>query len=120
LVNIFVRLLDLPAALLYSMVLAFCTLGVYSLRFTIFDVFLAIFFGVAGYFMRKHNYPAAPLLLALVLGEMIEQALRRALGFSNGDWSIFFTRPISLGFQILIVGTLLYSGFSYLRKKRSS
>ena len=77
-----------------------------------------IVFGVVGYFMRKHNYPAAPLLLALVLGDMIEQSLRRALALSNGDWTVFFRRPISLAFQILIVVSLLYSVFSYLRKKK--
>ena len=76
-----------------------------------------IFFGVIGYFMRKHNYPAAPLLLALVLGEMMEQALRRALTLSNGDWTVFWTRPISLGIQILIALSLIYSFIRFFQKK---
>lgn len=116
LVNIFAKLLDLPAALLYSMVLTFCTVGVYSMRFAVFDVFLMIVFGIIGYFMRKHHYPAAPLLLALVLGDMMEQALRRSLTLSNGDWSIFFTRPISL--VILIVAILSFV-LSFVRFSRT-
>jgi putative tricarboxylic transport membrane protein len=95
LVNLFAKLLDLPAAILYSMVLTFCCLGVYTLRFAVLDIFLVMGFGIMGYFMKKHHYPAAPLLLALVLGDLMEQALRRSLALSNGDWSIFFTRPIS-------------------------
>jgi|GEM_PF-4608 len=108
LINLFIKILDLPAALLYSLVLTFCTIGVYSIRFSVFDVYLVIIFGIIGYFMRKHDYPAAPLLLAVVLGDLIEMGLRRALILSNGDWSIFYTRPISLAFQITIVISLLY------------
>jgi len=117
LVNIFAKLLDLPAALLYSMVLAFCTVGVYSIRFAVFDVFLMIIFGIVGYFMRKHDYPAAPLLLALVLGEMMEQGLRRALTLSNGDWSVFVTRPISLGLLTVTFLSVTYSFVKVLRKR---
>jgi putative tricarboxylic transport membrane protein len=118
LVNIFAKLLDLPAALLYSMVLAFCTVGVYSMRFAIFDVFLMILFGIIGYFMRKHNYPAAPLLLALVLGEMMEQGLRRALTLANGDWSVFVTRPICLVLLSITLLTFVYSFVQHIRNKR--
>ena len=120
LVNIFAKLLDVPGALLYSMVLSFCTVGVFSMRFSIFDVYLMIFFGVIGYFMRKHSYPAAPLLLALVLGEMMEQALRRALTLSNGDWTVFWTRPISLGIQIVIALSLVYSFYQFFRGKKNA
>ena len=118
LVNIFAKLLDLPAALLYSMVLAFCTVGVYSMRFAIFDVFLMILFGIIGYFMRKHDYPAAPLLLALVLGEMMEQGLRRALTLANGDWSVFVTRPICLVLLSITLLTFVYSFVQHIRSKR--
>lgn len=118
LVNIFAKILDLPGALLNCMVLTFCTIGVYSVRFAVFDVFLMIIFGVVGYFMRKHDYPAAPLLLALVLGEMMEQGLRRALTLSNGDWTVFVTRPISLGLLTIAVLSPSYSVIKYLRGKK--
>jgi putative tricarboxylic transport membrane protein len=117
LVNIFARLLDLPAALLYSMVLAFCTLGVYSMRFAIFDVYLMIIFGIVGFFMKKHNYPAAPLLLALVLGDMMEQGLRRALTLANGDWSVFVRRPICLVLLSIAVLSIGYSLMKHTREK---
>lgn len=118
LVNIFVKLLDLPAALLYSMVLAFCSVGVYCIRFAAFDLITMVFFGIVGYFMRKHNYPAAPLLLGLLLGDMIEQGLLRALTLAGGDWSVFVTRPISLGFLTITVLSLAYSFVKYIRTKK--
>jgi putative tricarboxylic transport membrane protein len=68
--------------------------------------------------MRKHDYPPAPLLLALVLGEMMEQGLRRALTLSNGDWTVFVTRPISLGLLIIALLSPSYSVIKYLRKKK--
>ena len=117
LVNIFVKLLDLPAALLYSMVLAFCTVGVYCIRFAAFDLMLMVFFGIVGYFMRKHDYPAAPLLLGLLLGDMIEQGLLRALTLAGGSWSVFVTRPISLGLLSLTVFSLAYSFVKYFRTR---
>jgi len=118
LVNVFAKLLDIPGALLYSMVLTFCTVGVYSMRFSIFDIFLMIIFGIVGYFMRKHNYPAAPLLLALVLGDLMEQGLRRALTLSNGDWSIFVTRPISLVILVAAFLSLIFSFTRLFQKKK--
>jgi putative tricarboxylic transport membrane protein len=109
LVNVFAKILDLPEAVLQSSVLAFCVLGVYSMHFAVSDVFLMILFGIIGYFARKHHYPAAPLLLAVVLGDMMEQGFRRSLAISNGDWSIFVTRPITLGILIAVVVSLAYS-----------
>lgn len=60
-----------------------------------FDVRLVLLFGIVGYIMRKYDFPAAPMILALVLGFMIETTLRRSLIMSDGDWSIFWTRPIA-------------------------
>jgi putative tricarboxylic transport membrane protein len=117
LVNIFAKLLDLPAAILYSMVLTFCCVGVYTLRFAVLDIYLVTGFGVVGYFMKKHHYPAAPLLLALVLGDLMEQALRRSLALSNGDWTIFFTRPISLAIFIIAALFLAVPLITYVRRK---
>jgi putative tricarboxylic transport membrane protein len=118
LVNIFVKLLDLPAALLYSMILIFCIIGVYCIRFSEFDLLLMVFFGIVGYFMRKHDYPPAPLLLGLLLGDMMEQGLLRALTLSGGDWSVFVTRPISLGFLSITALSLVYSFVRYIRPKK--
>ncbi|MGE5619500.1 MAG: tripartite tricarboxylate transporter permease [Sphingomonadaceae bacterium] len=118
LVNIFAKLLDLPGALLYSMVIAFCVLGVYGLRLSVFDVGLMLGFGIVGYFMRMHSYPLAPCLLALVLGDMMEQNFRRALTLSAGNPSIFFTRPITIA--LLIAALLVLLGPPMLKAIRSS
>ena len=99
------------------MVLAFCTMGVYVLRFAVLDIFLVMGFGIIGYFMKKHDYPAAPLLLALVLGDLMEQAFRRSLALSNGDWTVFFTRPISLVILIVVAVFLAFTLMNYLRRK---
>ena len=64
--------------------------------------------------MRKHDYPTAPLLLGLLLGDMMEQGLLRALTLANGNWSVFVTRPISLGFLTVTVLFLAYSFVKYL------
>ncbi|MHB0871334.1 MAG: tripartite tricarboxylate transporter permease [Chloroflexota bacterium] len=118
LVNIFAKLLDLPGAVLYSMVIAFCVLGVYGLRLSVFDVGLMLGFGIIGYYMRMHGYPLAPCLLALVLGDMMEQNFRRALTLSAGNPSIFFTRPITI--VLLIAALLMLLGPPLLGAIRSS
>lgn len=107
LVNLFAKLLDLPGAILYSMVLAFCILGVYAVRLSMFDVGMMLVFGIIGYVMRMYKYPVAPVLLALILGDLMEQNFRRSLILSNGDPSIFVTRPITVVLLILCAVVLL-------------
>ena len=109
LVNIFAKLLDVPEALLNGLVLALCVLGVYTREYLMTDVYLMIAFGVIGYFAEKHKYPVAPLLLGLVLGNLLEQALLRSMSISNGDPTIFFTRPIALVIMIAAGLSLAYS-----------
>ena len=109
LVNIFARLLDVPEALLNGFVIALCALGVFTRKSSLTELFLMIIFGVFGYFTQKHKYPAAPLLLGLVLGDMLEQGFRRSMSISNGDLTVFFTRPISLVIMIAAGISLVYS-----------
>jgi len=118
LVNVFAKIIDVSPVMLHSMVLAFCTLGVFSLRFSVLDVFLMTIFGIIGYFTKKHDYPAAPLLLALVLGDMMEQGFRRSLAISNGDWSIFIARPITFVILILALLSLIFSFLKFFRHQR--
>ena len=73
----------------------FCLIGSYSLNNSIFDVFVMIIFGIVGYLFRKFDYEGAPLILAFVLGPMLELNLRQSLLLSKGSFQIFFTRPIS-------------------------
>jgi putative tricarboxylic transport membrane protein len=117
LVNVFAMLLDVPQALLNALVLALCALGAYTRVFSLLELFLMAAFGVFGYFAKKHNYPAAPLLLGLVLGDMLEQGFRRSMAIANGDWTIFFRRPISLVIMIAVVVSLVYTFMKFYRHR---
>ncbi|PTM59756.1 tripartite tricarboxylate transporter permease [Desmospora activa] len=90
------RALLIPRPLLISLVILFCMIGVYGVSFATFDLYLLIIFGVVGFLMRRFRFPAAPLILAFILGSMMEQSLRQSLTLSGGDWGIFLERPITL------------------------
>jgi putative tricarboxylic transport membrane protein len=77
-----------------------------------------LFFGGVGYLMKKFNYEAAPLVLALVLGPMMENALRQSLIMSNGSVGIFFTRPISLTIVLVVLTLLILPLLPWVKKKR--
>ncbi len=108
LVRLFVRLLKVPPALLYTGVLAFTVLGAYALTFSRFNMLLLLGFGLVGFLMQRYDFPLAPTVLALVLEPLLEENLRRALKISGGDPMTFVERPISLVLVILIfVGLLI-------------
>lgn len=98
----FARALVTPNYILVPGVLILSVLGVYASRGAIFDLWLALGIGVAAYVMRRLDYSVAGFVLAFVLSPIIETSLRRALLISNGDWSIFYTRPISLVLVVLL------------------
>jgi len=89
------RLLEIPQPLLYGGILVFATLGTYSLNNSVFDVGLMYLVGGVGFVMRRFEYPVAPTIIGMILGPLAEQQFRRALAISQGDGSIFFTRPLS-------------------------
>jgi putative tricarboxylic transport membrane protein len=118
LIGIWVKILKVPYRILFPLIILFCLIGAYSLNSNTFDVLVMLIFGLAGYLMRKFGYEGAPLLLAYVLGPMMEQALRQSLLISYGSFTIFFTRPISAA-ALGIVLVLITSYFSpFLRKRR--
>lgn len=115
----FTSILKVPYSILMPCIVIFLILGVYSLEFTMINVWIMIFFGIVGYFMKKMDYPGAPLVLALVLGPITEQSLRRSLALSHGDFSVFFTSPISctlIIISILVVIWPLIKG-RFIKKK---
>jgi putative tricarboxylic transport membrane protein len=117
LIPMWVQVLKIPAKYLYPLILMFCLIGAYSLNNNVFDVSVMIIFGVVGYFFRKFDYEGAPLVLAFVLGPMLDLNLRQALLVSDGRFVDFFTRPISgvtLGLSILL---LTSSVFPFVVKK---
>jgi putative tricarboxylic transport membrane protein len=111
LVGIWVQVLRVPYRVLFPLILLFCLVGVYSVGNAVFDIYLMIVFGVVGYLMRKCEYEPAPLVLAFVLGPLLENNLRKALILSQGSFAIFFLRPISavcLGLACLLLVSPLW------------
>ncbi|MBY0085363.1 tripartite tricarboxylate transporter permease [Brevibacillus brevis] len=103
LVKVFAKLIETPPKYLIPMIVAISVFGVYAVRVSVFDLVLLLLCGLVGYFLAKNDFPMAPLVLGLVLGPMIENNLRRALTTSNGDFSIFIQKPVSLAFLIIAV-----------------
>lgn len=101
LVPLFAQILRLPYFILSSAILGISIVGVYSVSQSLFDVGMLALFGLLGFLMRKLDFPAAPLVLGLVLGERLEQSLRQGLMMSQGHMSIFVLRPISAGLLLL-------------------
>jgi putative tricarboxylic transport membrane protein len=118
LIGIWVKILRIPPAILFPLVLLFCVIGSYSENYSIIDVAMMLFFGVAGYLLRKFEYEPAPLVLAFVLGPMLETALRQSLIISDGSFKVFISRPISGG-CLIVSGILILTSFiPTLMKKR--
>lgn len=95
LIGLWVRILKIPYYFLAPLIMMVCLIGAYSLRNSLVDMIVMVIFGILGYLMNKHDYPAAPLILALVLGPMFEESLRQALILSGGSPLIFVSHPIS-------------------------
>jgi putative tricarboxylic transport membrane protein len=106
-VGMFSRLLQVPNWLLVPSILAVSAVGVYSVHATTFDLLLMTALGAVGYLLRKQGVPMAPLILGFVLGDMMEQNLRRALSITNGDAAILVESPISIGLWVAVATMLL-------------
>lgn len=113
LIGIWVKVLKVPYDLLFSLILIFCIIGVYSVAGNIWDIVVMLAFGVVGYLMKKFEYEPAPLVLAFVLGRMVEESIRQSLSLSRGNLMVFFNHPISCVFIIaaffVIVSPLIAS-----------
>jgi putative tricarboxylic transport membrane protein len=118
LIGIWIRLLTVPYRILYPAILLFCCVGVYSVNNNVFDVFMTIPFAILGYLFRKFGCEPAPLLLGLVLGQLMEEYLRRAMTISRGDWSVFVTRPLSATLLAIALVLLVIVFLPAIAKKR--
>lgn len=118
LIGIWVKILKIPYRILFPLILLFCLIGAYSVSTKVFDIFVLLFFGAVGYFLRKFDYEPAPLVLAFVLGPMLEQNLRQSLLLSDGRLSVFLTRPLSLGCLLICFLLLLSAILPSLQRKR--
>lgn len=111
-------ILKIPKKILMPIILVFAIIGSFAIRNSLYDVAVAIIFGLMGYFMRKHNFPQAPLVLGVILGPMAETNLNRALILSGNDWSILVRSPISLILLILSVLSIIFAIISFRRESR--
>ena len=114
--RLFAGLINIDRKILTPIIFFLCVVGSYSMRFSFFDVGLSLVIGFVAYFMEYYEYSVSPVLIALILGPMAEQNLRRSLIISHGDLLIFFQRPISV---VLIVVAALTMISSYLRIKKA-
>lgn len=104
----FVSVMRVPPQIYSPLVVLFSVVGVYALNYSVFDLWLMFGAGVIGYFMKRLDYPVAPLVLALVLGGRMEKTFRQSLKMSLGDVSIFFTRPISVVIMVVVIVIMVW------------
>ena len=119
LIGLWVRMIMVPYRLLYPAILVFCAIGVFSLRNSQFDVYMMALFGILGYVFSKLGCEPAPMLLAFILGPLMEEFLRRAMLLSRGDPLVFVQRPISatlLGIAVLAMCAVLLPSFGKTRE----
>ena len=118
LIGIWVKLLTVPYRFLYPGIIAICCIGVYSINNNVVGVYLMALFGIVGYVLVKLDCEAAPLLLGLVIGKMLEENLRRAMLLSRGDPLVFLERPISAALLVLAFVALVVVLLPSIRSKR--
>ncbi|MFC0220274.1 tripartite tricarboxylate transporter permease [Pseudochelatococcus lubricantis] len=120
LIGIWVRLLSIPYRWLFPSIILFCVIGVFSTNYSVFDVWLVAIFGLVGYVFAKLGCGAAPLILGVILGPMLEEYLRRALLLARGDWLVVVSRPLSavlLSISVIVVLAMIAPAIRKRREK---
>jgi putative tricarboxylic transport membrane protein len=118
-VPLLAAILRIPFGIIAPVILMFCAVGAYTVRNSFFDVIMMLVFGILGYVLKKTNYPLAPLVLAMVLGDRAEEAFRQALVGSGGSLGVFFSNALvssimALGF-IAMFWSVISAGISRIR-----
>lgn len=116
LIGLWVRILKIPAPLLYAGILVFATIGTYGISNSVVDLILLYTLGIIGFLMRRFDFPTAPVIIGMILGPLAEAEFRRALTISNGDWTVFFTQPLSAALLALAAIALIGPRFFKLFK----
>jgi putative tricarboxylic transport membrane protein len=120
LIGLWVKLLKVPYRILFPLILLFTLIGSYTINNKTFDVLVMICFGLVGYILRKFQYEEAPLILAFILGPILEQAFRQSLIMSNGSLAIFVSRPIAfvaLALSAALLASTVIGIFRQARKR---
>jgi putative tricarboxylic transport membrane protein len=120
-IALWVKMLMIPAPLLYAGILVFATIGTYGITQSTTDLMLLYAIGGIGYLMRRYDFPTAPVIIGMILGPLAEQNLRQAMTISAGDWTVFFTRPLSATLLMLaaiaIIGPKIFDVWTRAQTK---
>jgi len=116
-VPLFAAILRIPFSIIAPVIIVVCAIGAYTVNNSVNDVGLMLMFGVLGYFFKKLDYPIAPMVLAMVLGDRAEEAFRQSLLLSRGDLSIFWASPISATLMVLSAALIVLPLLSRLRHR---
>ncbi|RKL66461.1 C4-dicarboxylate ABC transporter permease [Salipaludibacillus neizhouensis] len=117
-IKIFQRVVNIPYYVLGPLIVVFCVIGTYTVRNNYTDILIMVLFGILGYTLEKYRFPLATIILGVVLGPLTESEFRRSVEMANGDFSVFFTRPISLTLLIISALMLFYPMINDYFKKR--
>ena len=120
LIQIWISILKVPYSILFAVILLFCLVGAFSLNSSVFDMGVLVVFGILGYAFKKLDFPIAPLVLTLILGPLMERGLRQSLQGSAGDFSVFFTRPVTAVLLALSLLVLVSSGMRLFSRQPKS
>lgn len=120
LAGLLVRVLSIPPKVLYPIVLGLTFIGTYAISYTTHDFYILIIFGLIGYLMGKANIPSSPMVLAVIIGNSMEQYFRRAYKISDGDISIFVRSPICIILLLLTIASILYPVIKSVIKSKQS
>jgi putative tricarboxylic transport membrane protein len=118
LIGMWVKILKIPYKTLFPLVLLFCLIGVYCASANVFDIYIMVIFGVLGYGLQKLSYEPAPLVMAFVLGPLLEKNLRQALIMSGGSMKVFASRPISAAALLVALFMVVSAAIPALQKRR--
>jgi putative tricarboxylic transport membrane protein len=118
LVGLWVKLLKIPRPQLYAGIMIFATVGVYGMRQSAFDLYLMLGIGLLGVLLRRFDFPAAPVIVGLILGPLAEAQMRNALSIGEGNWLIFVQRPMSLVLLLVVLGVLVVPQVLARRQKQ--
>ncbi len=119
LIGMWVKILRIPYKILFPLIVLFCLIGAYSVNLRVIDIVVMLAFGGLGYVMKKYEYDGGPLILAFILGPILETALRQSLIISHGTLDVFVQRPISLVALLIALLFLIFPIISFVRKRKA-
>jgi putative tricarboxylic transport membrane protein len=120
LIGMWVKILKIPYRVLFPLIILFCLIGSYSVNFKVIDMVVMLIFGGIGYLMKKYEYDGGPLILAFILGPLLETALRQSLIISHGGLDIFIKRPLALAALLIAFVFLIFPLIPSIGKKRET